>query len=132
MPIDADSKSANHSPIAPAPEGDFLLFLGARVREIRNRRGMSRKMVAHESDVSERHLAQLETGEGNISIVLLRRIAAALNVSLVELFAPEAEEPVEKRLIHRFLERLPADRRQEVICRLMREYSDDEKARHSR
>src|ERR1700732_4750684 len=134
MPIDADSKSANHSPIAPAPEGDFLLFLGARVREIRNRRGMSRKMVAHESDVSERHLAQLETGEGNVSIVLLRRIAMALNVSLVELFAPEAEaeDPVEKRVIQRFLERLPAHRLEEVVQRLTRDFSQEEKLRRLR
>ena len=60
---------------------------------------MTRKMVAREADVSERHLAQLEAGEGNVSIVLLRRIAAALNVSLVELFAPEIEQPFEKQVI---------------------------------
>jgi len=89
-------------------------------------------MVAHESDVSERHLAQLETGEGNISIVLLRRIAAALNVSLVELFAPEAEEPVEKRLIHRFLERIPAHRLEDVAFRLMRDFGHEEKVRRMR
>src|SRR5258708_20466961 len=72
---------------------DFLLFLGKRVRLLRNLRGMTRKMVAREADVSERHLAQLEAGEGNVSIVLLRRSAGALNVSLVELFAPEGDEP---------------------------------------
>src|ERR1700732_4130389 len=132
MPIDADSKSANHSPIAPAPEGDFLLFLGARVREIRNRRGMSRKLVARESDVSERHLAQLEAGEGNVSIVLLRRIAAALNVSLVELCAPEVEEPAEKQMIQRFLERLPNHRLEDVVFRLMRDFSPGEKVRRKR
>src|SRR5271168_3661566 len=132
MPTNADYKPADHTPIAPAPEGDFLLFLGTRVREIRNRRGMTRKMVAHEADVSERHLAQLETGEGNISIVLLRRIAAALNVSLVELFAPEAEEPVQKRLIPRFLERIPAHRLEDVAFRLMRDFGHDEKVRRMR
>src|SRR5260370_40128929 len=73
------------------PDGDFLLFLGKRVRRLRNLRGMTRKPVARESDVSERHLAQLEAGEGNVSIVLLSRIAAALNVSLAELFAPETD-----------------------------------------
>src|SRR5580658_8762951 len=74
------------------PEHEFLVFMGKRVREVRNRRGMTRKMVAHEADVSERHLAQLETGEGNISIVLLRRIAQALSISLAELFGPEKAE----------------------------------------
>jgi XRE family aerobic/anaerobic benzoate catabolism transcriptional regulator len=133
MPTGADSKPAANQPGAvPAPEDAFLVFLGTRVREIRNRRGMTRKMVAREADVSERHLAQLEAGEGNVSIVLLRRIAAALNVSLVDLFAPEAEEPVEKRLIQRFLERIPAHRLEDVAFRLMRDFGHEEKVRRMR
>ena len=67
----------------------FLLTLGIRVRDLRNRRGMTRKTLAHESNVSERHLAQLESGEGNISVLLLRRVATVLNVSLEELFAAD-------------------------------------------
>src|SRR5438445_13778201 len=103
----ADSKVASLHRETPIPDGDFLHFLGKRVRQLRNLRGVTRKTVARESDVSERHLAQLEAGEGNVSIVLLSRIAAALNVSLVELFAFEADEPAEKQMIRRFLERLP-------------------------
>jgi len=117
---------------SPIPDGDFLLFLGKRVRQLRNVRGMTRKLVARESDVSERHLAQLEAGEGNVSIVLLRRIAAALNVSLVELFAPEVEEPAEKQMIQRFLERLPNHRLEDVVFRLMRDFSPGEKLRRKR
>jgi XRE family aerobic/anaerobic benzoate catabolism transcriptional regulator len=113
-------------------EDDFLLFLGKRVRQARNRRGMTRKMVARDADVSERHLAQLEAGEGNVSIVLLRRIAAALNVTLADLFAPEVEEPAEKRMIQRFLERVPAHRLEEVVSRLKRDFSGEENARRSR
>jgi XRE family aerobic/anaerobic benzoate catabolism transcriptional regulator len=113
-------------------EDDFLLFLGKRVRNARNRRGMTRKMVAREADVSERHLAQLEAGEGNVSIVLLRRIAAALNVTLAELFAPEVEEPVEKQLIQRFLERLPTHRLEEAVFRLRRDFGEEENARRMR
>src|SRR5438309_7235152 len=105
------------------PDEDFLLFLGKRVRQLRNLRGMTRKMVAQDADVSERHLAQLEAGEGNVSIVLLRRIAGALDVSLVELFAPEVEEPAEKQMIQRFLERLPTHRLENVVFRLMRDFS---------
>jgi len=93
---------------------------------------MTRKIVARESDVSERHLAQLEAGEGNVSIVLLRRIATALNVSLVELFAPEVEEPAEKQMIQRFLERLPNHRLEDVVFRLMRDFSPGEKLRRKR
>jgi XRE family aerobic/anaerobic benzoate catabolism transcriptional regulator len=115
-----------------APEDEFLLSLGKRVRELRNRRGMTRKMMAHEADLSERHLAQLEAGEGNISIVLLRRVAAAVNVSLAELFSRDAEESVEMRLIRRFLERLPAHRLEDVVFRLMRDFGHEEKARRMR
>src|ERR1700690_2994691 len=78
---------------AAGTEDGFLVFLGKRVRELRNRRGLTRKMLAREANVSERHLAQLEAGEGNLSIVLLRRIAGALSASLFELFAPQVEEP---------------------------------------
>jgi XRE family transcriptional regulator, aerobic/anaerobic benzoate catabolism transcriptional regulator len=110
----------------------FLLFLGKRVRELRNRRGMTRKMMAQEADVSERHLAQLEAGEGNVSIVLLRRIAAAVNVSLRELFAAETETRHEKVLIQRFLERLPAHRVEDAMFRLLREFGDEEVERRKR
>src|ERR1700723_1933625 len=107
MQTSAHSKENTPQRVAPASSDGFLLSLGKRVRELRNRRGLTRKMMAREAEVSERHLAQLEAGEGNGSIVLLRRIAAAVNVSLSELFAPEAETPREKLLIQRFSERLP-------------------------
>jgi XRE family aerobic/anaerobic benzoate catabolism transcriptional regulator len=60
---------------APAvPERVYLRMLGERVREARARRGMTRKILAKDSGVSERYLAQLEGGLGNISILLLRLI----------------------------------------------------------
>jgi XRE family transcriptional regulator, aerobic/anaerobic benzoate catabolism transcriptional regulator len=123
--------SEREGKVLPREDG-FLLALGKRVREIRSRRGMTRKMVARDSDVSERHLAQLEAGEGNVSVVLLRRIAAALHVNIAELFVSEVEQPAEKRIIQRFLERLPAHRTGDVVRRLMREFGDDEKARRRR
>jgi XRE family aerobic/anaerobic benzoate catabolism transcriptional regulator len=93
---------------------------------------MTRKQVAREADVSERHLAQLETGEGNISIVLLRRIAIALNVTLAEFFISQSEEPAEKRIIQRFLERLPAHRLEDVTFRLIHEFAGEEKSSRAR
>src|SRR5205809_2039613 len=132
IPTSSNPKVASlHRPTS-LHDGYFLLFLGKRVRQLRNLRGMTRKTAARESDVSERHLAQLEAGEGNVSIVLLRRIAGALNVSLVELFAPEVEQPAEKHLIQRFLERLPNHRLEDVVFRLMRDFSPGEKARRKR
>ena len=117
---------------ATIPDGDFLEFLGKRVRQFRSLRGMTRKSLAKDADVSERHLAQLEAGEGNISIVLLRRIATALNVSLFEIFAPDVNEPAEKKMIQRFLERLPSNRLEEVVFRLMSEFNPEEKLRRKR
>jgi len=131
-PESTHSKVASLHQPTPIPDGDFLVFLGKRVRQLRNVRGTTRKIVARESDVSERHLAQLEAGEGNVSIVLLRRIASALNVSLVELFAPEVDGPAEKQMIQRFLERLPNHRLEDVVFRLMRDFSPGEKLRRKR
>src|SRR4051812_25442872 len=54
-------------------ETDFLEQLGQRVRNMRALRGMSRKVLAKVSGISERYIAQLESGKGNVSIVLLRR-----------------------------------------------------------
>jgi XRE family transcriptional regulator, aerobic/anaerobic benzoate catabolism transcriptional regulator len=132
MHTTANSRFATLHRATPTPDRDFLLFLGKRVRQLRNRSGMTRKMVAQEADVSERHLAQLEAGEGNVSIVLLRRIAGALDVSLVGLFAPDVEEPAEKQMIQQFLERLPNHRLQDVVVRLMRDFSPGEKVRRKR
>src|SRR3984957_353165 len=113
-------------------DSNFLQSLGKRVRNLRDRRAITRKVVATDAKVSERHLAQLEAGEGNVSIVLLGRIAAALNVSLAELLTPEAHESREKQVIQRFLERLPPARLENVIARLTREFSKEEETRRSR
>jgi XRE family aerobic/anaerobic benzoate catabolism transcriptional regulator len=91
-----------------AAEADYLRRLGERVREARARRGMTRKLLARDSGVSERYLAQLETGQGNISILLLRHIARALDIPVEVLVLEGAEPPVD--LVHttEFLRRLPA------------------------
>jgi XRE family aerobic/anaerobic benzoate catabolism transcriptional regulator len=63
----------------------FLVSLGDRVRALRARRGMTRKAVSLAADVSERHLANLEYGIGNASILVLLQVAGALQCSLAEL-----------------------------------------------
>ncbi len=87
------------SAILHKPDEDgFLRLLGERVRELRARRGMTRKLLAKDSGVSERYLAQLEGGQGNVSIVLLRKLAAALGVPLERLVADGPEDPPD--LVH--------------------------------
>jgi len=110
----------------------FLAALGERVRELRERRGMSRKLLARESQISERYLTYLETGNGNISVLLLRRVATALGVAMNEIIIPEEQDSVERRLIRRFLERLPLHRMEEIIFRLMRDFGAEEALRRKR
>jgi XRE family aerobic/anaerobic benzoate catabolism transcriptional regulator len=117
--------------LATTEEG-FLAGLGRRVRGFRNRRGMTRKMLAAEADVSERHLAQLETGDGNISVLLLQRIARALSVSIGELFIDPHVDDRETATILKRLERLPAARRREIVTRIQSDIEDDGKPRDGR
>src|SRR6516164_8175450 len=70
---------------AADPESFFLEQLGQRVRTMRALRGMSRKVLAKVSGISERYIAQLESGKGNVSIVLLRRVSNAMGAHLEDL-----------------------------------------------
>jgi XRE family aerobic/anaerobic benzoate catabolism transcriptional regulator len=76
---------------ASDPETGFLEQLGQRVRTMRALRGMSRKVLAKVSGISERYIAQLESGKGNVSIVLLRRVSNAMGAHLEDLIP--ATEP---------------------------------------
>jgi XRE family aerobic/anaerobic benzoate catabolism transcriptional regulator len=67
----------------------FMELVGQRVREARSRKNISRKALSDISGVSQRYLAQLETGSGNISIVLLRRVADALDYKIEWLVGEE-------------------------------------------
>src|SRR6202011_3490592 len=69
----------------PDSEAGFLEQLGQRVRTMRALRGMSRKVLAKVSGISERYIAQLESGKGNVSIVLLRLVAGAMGAHLEDL-----------------------------------------------
>ena len=86
-----------------AERDPFLVSLGERVRSLRARRGMTRKGLAGASDVSERHLANLELGVGNASILVLRQVARALGCSLAELLGDETATSPEWLLIRDLL-----------------------------
>lgn len=90
----------------PADEQSYLQQLGARVRDARTRHGLSRKALAAKSGVSERYLAQLESGQGNISILLLRQVAAALETPLTELLSERDGHPIELTLLIQYLDKL--------------------------
>jgi len=106
------SSTILHAPgLAPAPPEDeaeaknpFLVALGERVRALRARRGMTRKALALAADVSERHLANLEYGIGNASILVLLQVAQALQCSLAELTGDVTTSSPEWLLIRELLE----------------------------
>jgi XRE family aerobic/anaerobic benzoate catabolism transcriptional regulator len=91
---------------APGADGKhpFLVALGERVRELRARRGLTRKAVALAADVSERHLANLEYGVGNASVLVLLQVAGALQCTLAELLGDVTTRSPEWLLIRELLE----------------------------
>ena len=92
--------------LAPAGEAKnpLLAALGDRVRNLRAQRGLTRKAVAVAAEVSERHLANLEYGIGNASILVLQQVAGALHCSLAELVGDVTTSSPEWLLIRELLE----------------------------
>ncbi len=74
-------------------DSEYLRLLGERVRRVRAQRGMSRRILSQASGVSERYLAQLESGKGNASILVWKAIAEAMHVALDDLLECSAEQP---------------------------------------
>src|SRR6266481_1590742 len=110
FPITALAAEARHKPRRrdmtedPDPEAGFLVQLGQRVRNMRALRGMSRKVLAKVSGISERYIAQLEAGRGNVSIVLLRRVSNAMGAHLEDLIPdgqPAPDWPVIRDLLRK-------------------------------
>ncbi len=109
----------------------LLASIGRRVRDGRERRGMARKILSQNSNVSERYLAHLEAGEANASVLILRSVARALGMPLTELVDPQ-ESSVEQRLIRRFLDKLPERQLEDVVFHLMRDFGPEAAARKRR
>ncbi len=104
----AREASGKEPKAGPLSDRAYLAGLGERVRQFRARRGMTRRILARDSGVSERYLAQLEGGHGNISILLLRRVAAAMGLPLGDVLQEGPERPVEYALARQLLDGLGA------------------------
>lgn len=68
----------------------LLIQIGGRVRELRDDRGWTRQELAGRAGLSPRFLAQLEVGQGNISISRLASVAEALDHSLKDLIPADS------------------------------------------
>jgi XRE family aerobic/anaerobic benzoate catabolism transcriptional regulator len=95
-----------NSPEADTPDqkNPFLVALGDRLRGLRARRAVTRKALAQSAGVSERHLANLESGVGNASILVLLDIAQALPCSLAEIIGDFTTATPENLMIREMLE----------------------------
>ncbi|HWY67244.1 MAG TPA: helix-turn-helix transcriptional regulator [Terriglobales bacterium] len=102
-----DHTSARKTDERPRPsDSEYLRLLGETVRAIRTRRGMTRKMLASQSGVSERFLAQLESGTGNASVLILRQISQALGLSLEAMLPGAQDASAEMKSAVELLQRL--------------------------
>src|SRR6202158_1288183 len=104
IPLPAESRPRGDMTEPLDPEAGFLDELGQRVRTMRALRGMSRKVLAKTSGISERYIAQLESGKGNVSIVLLRRVSNAMAAHLEDLIPatePAPDWPVLRDLLRK-------------------------------
>ena len=100
--VASKARKTNEDMTEHNPETGFLEQLGQRVRTMRALRGMSRKVLAKVSGISERYIAQLESGKGNVSIVLLRRVSNAMATHLEDLIPtgePAPDWPVIRDLL---------------------------------
>ena len=95
---------ADVMPATDEAKHPFLVALGERLRSLRGRRGMTRKALAVAADVSERHLANLEYGVGNASILVLQQVAQALECPVAELLGDPTTRSPEWLMIRELLE----------------------------
>ena len=95
------SQSQFETSVLPSDVDELLSQLGRNVRAMRSTRRMPRRVLSERSGVSPRYLAQLESGQGNISIGLLHRVADALDVPLVDLLG-DGMHPEQTRVVELF------------------------------
>lgn len=113
MPRSTNKRRAAKGPAKPrradSRNAAYLLTLADKIRDARAQRGMTRNALAADSGVSLRFLAQLEAGQGNPSILVLRRIAAAMGFPPDELLSDDAPSAIDRVLLTQMLKRLSDD-----------------------
>lgn len=65
---------------------DIKLLVGKRVKELRNKLGVSQEELADLAGLDRTYITSVESGRRNISIVNIEKLAKALNVTLAEFF----------------------------------------------
>jgi transcriptional regulator with XRE-family HTH domain len=110
----------------------LLATLARNIRLFRSQRGMTRKNLAEQSGVSLPHLARLESSQGNVSVVVLGKVARALNQPLANLFSENELLSGDLALIVEFLRQQPAARLTDIREKLFSEFQPAASARGQR
>lgn len=125
---DKDDESAGLDPDSAL----ILSRLAHNIRLFRGQRGMTRKTLAEQSGVSLPHLARLESSQGNVSVVVLGKVAKALNQPLSSLFADDAASSADLGILIEFLKRQPAVELARIRERLFAEFEPLQKDKEHR
>lgn len=102
---------------------EYIARIGQRVRGMRAQRGITRKDLAKHSGVSERYLAQVETGQANMSISMLWRIAEAMDVGMGDLLPGNNGTEVDLAPLRDFIGRLSREDQKEAYKLLLKHYA---------
>lgn len=116
-------------------EAESALLLGRLARNIRlfrGQRGMTRKTLAEQSGVSLPHLARLEGSQGNVSVVVLDKVARALNQPIARLFADDEQLGGDLDVIVEYLKRQPVERLANIREQFFAEAQATDAPRHGR
>lgn len=131
MTVRAATPGHDHRRGDAPDEETFLKLVGERVRRARAGRGMTRRILAQASGVSERYLADLERGAGNASLLVLKQIADAMGTNVAALVADTSRSPDVDLIMHR-LERLPQGVAADARRMLDRHLAEAEKRQRAR
>ncbi len=115
MDVKQSTIASESSPRDEADERAYLGFIGDRVRKIRVNKKLSRKALSELSGVSQRYLAQLEGGAGNISVLLLYRIAEALGERVQGLLRPDSKQETDILRMISLMKNANNEQRQQVM-----------------
>lgn len=106
----------------------YFQLIGDRVHAIRSKRGMARKLLSKESNISERYLAQIENGTANMSISKLWKIADAMGVSIIDLLPDGSGSKLELTPLYDFLSDLSLAKQKDAYTQLLKHFSNNTNA----
>lgn len=101
---------------------EYIIGIGDRIRAVRTSRGMIRKDLSKHSGVSERYIAQVETGKANISVFMLWKISNSMGVKIPELF-PDCDFRKGSAALMTYLMRLDQEQQDNALSLLKRHFS---------